>query len=93
MWGSAIVGFGQYHYKYDSGREGDWFIAGFSPRKQYLSLYIMSGFTKYDELLQKLGKFKSGKSCLNINKLEDIDLDVLKELVASSYQYMSEKYS
>jgi hypothetical protein len=84
MWGASIVGFGNYHYKYESGREGDWFISGFSPRKQNLTLYIMSGFTRYDELLAKLGKHKTGKSCLYINKLEDIDLDVLAEMIETS---------
>ncbi|MCB0055676.1 MAG: DUF1801 domain-containing protein, partial [Caldilineaceae bacterium] len=68
MWGESIVGFGHYHYKYASGREGDWFLTGFAPRKQNLTLYIMAGFHHYDELLQKLGKFKTGKSCLYINK-------------------------
>lgn len=92
MWGSSIIGFGNYHYKYDSGREGDWFITGFSPRKQALTLYIMAGFSRYDELLQKLGKYKTGKSCLYVKKLEDIDLNVLKELISSSVKYMKEKY-
>ena len=84
MWGASIVGFGSYHYKYDSGREGDWFVAGFSPRKQYLTLYIMSGFTGYGELLGKLGKYKTGKSCLYINRLDDINLDVLTEMIEKS---------
>ena len=84
MWGEAIVGFGAYHYKYASGREGDWFLTGFSPRKQNLTLYIMSGFEEYDDLLNKLGKHKTGKACLYINKLEDIDLSVLQELVTKS---------
>lgn len=92
MWGSSIVGFGNYHYVYDSGREGDWFIAGFSPRKQALTLYIMAGFSRYDELLQKLGKYKTGKSCLYVKKLQDINLEVLKELIGSSVEYMREKY-
>ena len=92
MWGSSIVGFGNYHYVYDSGREGDWFIAGFSPRKQALTLYIMAGFSRYDELLQKLGKYKTGKSCLYVKNLQDIDLEVLKELIRSSVEYMREKY-
>ena len=92
MWGSSIVGFGNYHYVYDSGREGDWFIAGFSPRKQALTLYIMAGFSRYDELLQKLGKYKTGKSCLYVKNLQDIDLEVLKGLIRSSVEYMREKY-
>ncbi|UII32494.1 DUF1801 domain-containing protein [Fulvivirga ulvae] len=92
MWGSSIIGFGNYHYVYDSGREGDWFIAGFSPRTQALTLYIMAGFSRYDELMQKLGKYKTGKSCLYIKKLKDIDLEVLKELIRNSVEHMKEKY-
>src|SRR5210317_1474295 len=78
MWGSSIVGFGSYHYVYQSGREGDWMLTGFSPRKQNLAIYIMPGFSAYDSLLDKLGKHKTGKSCLYINKLADVDLKVLK---------------
>lgn len=87
MWGTNIVGFGTYYYKYESGRELDWFIAGFSPRKQNLTLYIMSGFPRHAELLAKLGKHKTGKSCLYINKLEDINHDVLKELIEKSVEF------
>ncbi len=89
MWGTSMVGFGTYHYKYESGREGDWFVAGFSPRKQNLTLYIMAGFSRYDELLSKLGKFKTGKSCLYINKIADVDLPTLKELITQSVAYVS----
>jgi len=89
MWGTSMVGFGTYHYKYESGREGDWFVAGFSPRKQNLTLYIMAGFSRYDELLSKLGKFKTGKSCLYINKIEDVDLKTLKELIKQSVAFVS----
>ena len=89
MWGTSMVGFGTYHYKYESGREGDWFVAGFSPRKQNLTLYIMAGFSQYDELLSKLGKFKTGKSCLYINKIADVDLPTLKELIKQSVAYVS----
>ena len=92
MWGPSIVGFGAYHYKYDSGREGDWFLTGFSPRKQNLTLYIMAGFSRYDELMARLGKYKTGKSCLYIKKLEDVDQGVLKELVEESVGYMRERY-
>jgi len=92
MWGSSIVGFGNYHYKYESGNEGDTCITGFSPRKQNLTLYIMPGFERYEELMKKLGKYKTGISCLYIKKLEDVDMKVLKELVASSFKYMKEKY-
>ena len=89
MWGDNIIGFGNYHYKYASGREGDWFLCGFSPRKQALTLYIMSGFELYEDLLQKLGKFKTGKSCLYVKKLEDINLEVLSELVRLSVEHMA----
>ncbi len=88
MWGDSIIGFGNYHYKYKSGREGDWFLIGFSPRKQSLTLYIMSGFDNYEEKLKKLGKFKTGKSCLYINKLEDVNISILKELIADSINYV-----
>jgi len=88
MWGESIVGFGSYHYKYASGREGDWPLVGFSPRKQNLTLYIMSGFEKYEELLEKLGKFKTGKSCLYINKLKDVDIHTLRELILESVKCM-----
>lgn len=89
MWGDSIVGFGSYHYKYASGREGDWPAAGFSPRKQALTLYIMSGFSRHDELMAKLGKFTTGKSCLYIKELEDVDLDVLEQLVRGSMDMVS----
>jgi hypothetical protein len=88
MWGTSIVGFGRYSYKYASGREGEWMLVGFSPRKQNLTLYIMSGFDNYNTLLSKLGKFTTGKSCLYINKLEDVDQDVLRELVSQSVDHM-----
>ncbi len=91
MWGPSIVGFGKYHYKYASGREGDWFLTGFSPRKQNLTLYIMSGFKKYDGLMKKLGKYKTGSSCLYINKLKDVDIKVLKSLITESVKYMKNK--
>ena len=84
MWGGSLVGFGEYHYKYASGREGDMFLTGFSPRVQSLTLYIMDGFDEYDELLGRLGKYKLGKSCLYINKLADVDMEVLQELVRKS---------
>jgi hypothetical protein len=90
MWGDAIVGFGQYHYRYASGREGDMPIAGFSPRKQNLTLYIVSAFDGYGDLLGRLGKHKTGKACLWINKLADVDLAVLEELVRLSAQHTRE---
>ncbi|RJP53850.1 MAG: DUF1801 domain-containing protein [Anaerolineaceae bacterium] len=88
MWGASIVGFGEYHYKYASGREGDWMLTGFSPRKQNLTLYIMAGFDRYDKLLKKLGKYTTGKSCLYIKRLADVDKKVLKELVTESVKVM-----
>lgn len=90
MWGTSIVGFGSYRYRYASGREGEWFVVGFSPRKQSLTLYIMSGFDDYDPLLVDLGKYRTGKSCLYINKLEDVDLDVLRQLVKRSASHLLE---
>ncbi|MFV1985703.1 MAG: DUF1801 domain-containing protein [Gemmatimonadota bacterium] len=90
MWGGSIVGFGSYHYKYASGREGDWFQAGFSPRKHALTLYMMAGTGKNQELYERLGKYTTGKSCLYIKNLEDIDLDVLEKLVAASVEYVDE---
>jgi hypothetical protein len=92
MWGPSIIGFGQYHYKYESGREGDFLMAGFSPRKTALTLYIMAGFSKYEEQLKKLGKFKTGKSCLYIKKLADVDMDVLSEMISDSIQFIKDKY-
>jgi len=92
MWGTSIVGFGKYHYKSESGREGDWFLTGFSPRKQNLTLYILSGFSKYDELMKKLGKYKTGGSCLYIKSLEDVDKKVLRELITESFKYMTKCY-
>jgi len=92
MWGSSIIGFGSYHYRYESGREGDWMLTGFSPRKQALTLYIMSGFRRYEDLMSRLGKYKTGKSCLYVKNLEDIDLDVLRELVAESVVFMRRTY-
>jgi len=90
MWGDSIVGFGSYRYKYASGRQGDWMLTGFSPRKQNLTLYIMSGFDDYESLLADLGKHKTGKACLYIKKLEDIDLVVLRELVRQSVAHMAD---
>lgn len=92
MWGNSIIGFGDYHYKYESGREGDFFKVGFSPRKTSLTLYIMPGFERYPELMEKLGKYKTGRSCLYVKKLTDVDEGVLKELIVESVAYMTEKY-
>ena len=89
MWGTSIVGFGHYHYKGKSGREGEWMITGFSPRKGDLTLYIMGGFDKFPELKSKLGKYKTGKSCLYIKKLSDVDVKVLRKLVTESVKLMA----
>jgi hypothetical protein len=94
MWGSSIIGFGQYHYKSErSKQEGDWPLTGFSPRKQNLTLYVMPGFDNYSELLNKLGKHKISKGCLYINKLSDIDMEALKHLIKQSYLDMKEQYA
>lgn len=92
MWGPSIVGFGAYRYRYDSGREGDMCRTGFSPRKAALSIYIMPGYTDHSEILGRLGKHKHGKACLNIGKLEDVNLDVLEELIRAGLADMAEKY-
>lgn len=86
MWGSSIIGFGKYHYKYESGREGDWFKIGFSPRKQNITIYVTSGFKDYDSILSKLGKYKLGKSCIYIKQLADIDKTVLKKILKHAYK-------
>ncbi len=93
MWGDSIIGFGTYHYQYKSGREGDWFLTGFSPRKQNLTIYIMDGFSKYDALLKKLGKNKNSVSCLYVKRLSDIDIDVLTQILTESVGYLKKKYS
>lgn len=92
MWGTSIVGFGKYHYRYASGREGDSLMVGFSPRKQNLAIYIMPGFSAFGELLGRLGKFRTGKSCLYVNKLDDVDLEALEELVRESVAEMRRRY-
>jgi len=84
LWGSSIVGFGDHHYVYESGREGDWFLTGFSPRKANLTLYVLNGFPGQDALLEKLGKHKVGKGCLYINKLDEVHLPTLKKMIAAS---------
>lgn len=92
MWGSSMVGFGRYHYRYASGREGEWFLTGFAPRKQALTLYIMAGFRGYEHLLARLGKHKTGKGCLYVKRLADVDEGVLRELVAASVRKMKETH-
>lgn len=90
MWGTSIIGFGSYHYKGASGREGDWMLTGFSPRKQNLTLYLMHGFDEQKDLLKRLGKHKTSMGCLYIKKLDDVDKKVLKELVAGSVKRMKQ---
>jgi hypothetical protein len=92
MWGDSIVGFGKYAYTYASGRSGEWPITGFSPRKRELTVYIMPGFSKYQGLMKKLGKHRTGKSCLYIKRLSDVDEAVLEELIRESVKHMREKY-
>ena len=89
MWGPSIVGFGSYHYKYASGREGDWLVTGFSPRKQDLTLYIMMGFEKHGDLMKQLGKHRASKSCLYIKRLSDIHVPTLKKLIKASVKDLS----
>ena len=92
MWGSSIVGFGTYHYRYASGREGDFFQTGFSPRKRALTVYVMPGFAEYQALLARLGKHTTGKSCLYIRRLADVDIDVLREIIVRSVRHIRAKY-
>ena len=92
MWGPSIVGYGEYHYTYDSGREGDFLATGFSPRKANLSIYIMPGYADFGPILDRLGKHKMGKSCLYINKLADVDEDVLAELIRAGLADLDAKW-
>lgn len=92
LWGSSIIGFDTYHYVYASGNSGDWPIVGFSPRKNDLTLYIMAGFDRYEALMSRLGKHKTGKSCLYLKKLSDVDADVLEELITESVAHMRNTY-
>jgi hypothetical protein len=84
MWGSSIVGFGDYHYRYASGRQGEWFVVGFAPRMRDLTVYLMPGLEQFAEPLTRLGKHREGKGCLYVRKLADIDMAVLEELIASA---------
>ena len=92
MWGPSIVGFGTYHYVYESGREGDAMLCGFSPRKAAMSVYILAGFSQYDEIMETLGKYKTGKSCLYVKSLDDIHLPTLKKLIRESVKAVKKKY-
>jgi hypothetical protein len=93
MWGPSIVGFGKYHYKYDSGHEGDICLVGFSPRKQNISLYVLAGFPGQAAMLMKLGKHKAGKGCLFVKRIVDIDLNVLESLIKESMDFLKIKYA
>lgn len=93
MWGPSIIGFGEYHYKYASGREGDFLITGFSPKKAALTLYLMGCMeNQFTHLMEKLGKYKMGVGCLYIKKLTDVDPDILKQLISESFEFMKAKY-
>jgi hypothetical protein len=92
MWGPSMIGFGSYHYKYESGHEGDAFLVGFSPRKSAISLYVFSGLQEHEYLLENLGKFTMGKACIYVKKLSDIDQDELKKLIKESVKYLKGKY-
>ena len=92
MWGTSIVGFGQYHYRYESGREGDFLETGFAVRKRALTLYVMAGFAEHDALMARLGKYTIGKSCLYVKRLSDVDGDVLRQLVQGSVATIRARY-
>ncbi|NEN24387.1 DUF1801 domain-containing protein [Cryomorpha ignava] len=92
MWGPSIIGYGSYHYKYDSGHEGEGPLVGFSPRKKEFSLYVFTGMAEHEHLVQNLGKFRKGKACIYIKKVEDIDLNVLKEVMSETISYLKLKY-
>ncbi|MEH7464887.1 DUF1801 domain-containing protein [Bacillus thuringiensis] len=92
MWGPSIIGFGTYHYKYESGHEGDAPLVSFSPRKAKISLYFAAGDPRREELLKNFGKYTSGKSCVYINKVADIDINVLKALIEQSVSFLEETY-
>jgi hypothetical protein len=92
MWGKSIVGFGSYHYRYASGREGDWFLAGFSPRKQNMTVYVMPGIGAFPKLLKQVGKFKTGKGCLYFKRLDEIHLKALEALLRESVKALRKKY-
>lgn len=92
MWGPSIIGFGEYHYKYDSGHEGDMCRMGFSPRKSAMTIYLVPGFERHRALMERLGKHRTGKSCLYINKLSDVDMEVLEALMRESLEHMDARY-
>ncbi|OUS07739.1 hypothetical protein A9Q96_05120 [Rhodobacterales bacterium 52_120_T64] len=92
MWGNSVIGFDTYHYKYASGREGEWMVSAVAPRKVTLTIYVMAGFDRFSDLMGKLGKYKTGSSCLYLTKLSDADPEVLEELITASVSYMRETY-
>lgn len=92
MWGPTIIGYGRYHYRYDSGRAGDFLATGFSPRKSNLSIYILPGYAEFGDILDRLGKHRLGKSCLYVNKLADIDLDVLGDLISAGLRDLGNRW-
>ena len=92
MWGDSLIGFGRYHYRYDSGREGDFFVVGISPRKANLVCYIMPGFKAFPELMGQLGTYKTGVSCLYLGRLKNVNLDVLRTLIEGSVEKMKQLY-
>ncbi|MGB5818799.1 MAG: DUF1801 domain-containing protein [Saonia sp.] len=92
IWRGTMIGFGTYAYTYDSGREGEWFLTGFCPRKNTLVVYIVAGFNKYDDIMKELGTYKTGSSCLYLNRLADIDLEKLSTLIEKSVHYMRQKH-
>lgn len=93
LWGDSIVGFGKYHYKSErSSQEGDWPLTGFSPRKQSLTIYVMSGFDEVGSLLPSLGKYKKSVGCLYINKLSDVDINILKKIIKKSFEHMKKTH-
>jgi hypothetical protein len=92
MWGGSIIGFGEYHYKYKSGREGDWMLVGFSPRKANISIYTMCDVESNKDLLDQLGKYKNGKSCIYVKQLSDINQDILEQLIVESIEQTKEMY-
>lgn len=92
LWNKKMIGFGTYSYKYKSGREGEWFLTGFCPRKKYMAIYIVDGFETHKQIMSNLGKYKTGASCLYVNSLKDIDMELLKDLIKTSYENMQIKH-
>lgn len=93
MWGDSMIGFGRYEYHYKSGRSGEWMVVGVAPRARNITVYIMPGFKPFEELLSRLGKYKTSQSCLYINRLSDVDISVLKQLMTQSVELMKERYT